>query len=358
MTITTKDDKEFSAKINNAAKEKRFPLHAMFELTYRCNFQCIHCYLTDEQKRSSPREELKTEDIFNILEQLRDLGCFYLGFTGGEIFCRKDLLNILWYAKRLGFEVILLTSGSFIDEDIAEELSRLRPNKVDVSVHAMDKDVFEEITQTPGSYGKVFNAIRLLHEKGVPLCIKSCGLLENKNEIVKISRFARKLNAIFRFDGELQPRLDRSKIPRDHSISRKEAFSLVRACYPEMFTKYDRKGRVRKKFKVKRNVYRLFNCGAGFTDLTINPYGELKICIDIDYYRYKILDGSLKEGWQRIKDFIDNQKPPKDWSCSSCDLAEYCSWCPAKSYLMDGSFSSCDSYCRMEAEFRKKIDTE
>ena len=101
MSIITKDDKKFSSKINRIARKKRFPLHAMFELTYRCNFRCIHCYNTDEQKSVKPQGELKTKDIFNILEQLRDLGGFYLGFTGGEIFCRNDIFDVLWQAKRL-----------------------------------------------------------------------------------------------------------------------------------------------------------------------------------------------------------------------------------------------------------------
>lgn len=358
MTIRTKDYKKFSAKINKAARKKRFPLHAMFELTYRCNFRCIHCYITDEQKKSKLKDELKTKDIFTILEQLKDLGTFYLGFTGGEIFCRKDILDILWYAKKLGFEVILLTNGSFINKRIADELRRLKPNKVDISVHAMDEDIFDEITRIPGSYEKVFRAIRLLHERKVPIGIKTCGMQENKNEVVKVSKFARKLNAIYRFDGELQPRLDRSKVPFKHSISAEEAYSLRRACYPEMFARYDEKGRLRKRTKSKkRNLKRLFNCGAGYTDLTISPYGELKTCIDIDYPKYRVLEGSVKDGWQVIKDLVDNLKPPKDWACRSCHLIEYCSWCPARAYLNDGNFSSCDSYSRREAEFLRKITT-
>lgn len=357
MTIITKDDTEFSAKINKAARKKRFPLHAMFELTYRCNFRCIHCYITEEQKMARKEKELKTKDIFSILEQLRDLGGFYLGFTGGEIFCRNDLLDILWFAKRLGFELILLTNGFFIDEHIAEELKRLRPNKIDITVHSMDKEIFEEITQTPGSHEKTFNSIRQLHARNIPLCIKSCGMMENKNEIIKISQFARELKANFRLDGGLQPRLDGSKTPLDHSIPIEDTFSLRQTCSPKMYANLEKQKKARKKLKLERDYSRLFNCEAGYNDLTINPYGELKICIDIDLYKYKILEGSLKEGWQGLKDFVDNQKSPIDWPCRTCDLSEYCSWCPGKSYLKDGSFSSCDPFSRAEAEFIKKMES-
>lgn len=353
--IRNQDYKVFSQKIHNLARKKCFPLRAMFELTYRCNFKCIHCYNTDEQKGTRPEDELKTKEIFNILEQLRNLGCFYLGFTGGEIFMRKDILDIISYARRLGFEVILLTNASLIDEDIADKLKELMPNKVDITVHAINHDTFDEITRIPGSSNKVFKAIDLLYKRNIPLGLKSCGMQQNRDEIVKISRFARKLNAIYRFDGELIPRQDRSKIPLKYSISSQEVYSLRKACYPEMFTKYDEKGRFKKTVLRRRFLKKLFNCGAGLTNLTINPYGELKICIEIDYPRYNILKGSLVKGWQQIKDLVDKLKPPKDWSCKYCEFLKYCSWCPAKSWLENGDFSTCDSYSRKQAEFTKQV---
>ena len=56
MAIENQDYKEFSKKINETARTKRIPLHAMLELTYRCNFRCIHCYISDQQKKAKPEE--------------------------------------------------------------------------------------------------------------------------------------------------------------------------------------------------------------------------------------------------------------------------------------------------------------
>lgn len=359
MTIKAQDYIDFTKRIYKASQEKRFPSHTMFELTYRCNFKCVHCYNTDIYKKSTPLDELKTKEIFNILEQLRDIGCFYLGFTGGEIFLRHDLLDIIGYARQLGFAVILLTNGSFIDKEIADELRRLRPNKVEITVHAMNKRIFDKITRAPGSADKVFNAIDLLYKRGIPLGIKCCGMQENKDEVAKVSRFARKLNAVYRFSTELSPRQDCSKSPLKHSLALHEAYMLRRICYPEMHDKYDMKRKLRKMagFK-KRNLNRVFNCSAGYTDLTISPFGELKTCIYVSYPKYKILNGSLSEGWDKVKSFVDNLKPPKSWACRSCDLIDYCSWCPARGYLEDGKFTTCDPDCRARAYFFKQMSEE
>jgi radical SAM protein with 4Fe4S-binding SPASM domain len=342
-----------SKRFTRIARKKRFPIRVMFELTYRCNFRCLHCYNTEEQKRTNPDNELKTKEVFNILKQLRDLGCFYLGFTGGEIFLRKDILDIIWYAKKMGFEIVLLTNGSMINKDIADKLSRLMLNKIDITVHSMHKNSFEKITQIPGSYEKVFRAIDLLKKRNVPLGIKSCCLKENKEEIVKISNFARKINAVFRLGDEILPRHDRSKIPLNHAVSFKESYALQRACFHETFDALEDNT-----IPIRRNIKKVFDCGAGNSNLTINPFGELKLCIEIDYPKYKILEGSLAKGWEIIKDFVDNLKPPDNWICKSCDLLPYCCWCPAKSYLENGTFFSCTSEVRKKAQFYRQLYTQ
>src|SRR3989338_281853 len=125
---------KFWQRINQSARNKGFPLRVMFELTYRCNFLCGHCYVPFNYRKKS---ELKTKEIFSILDRLKEAGGFYLGFTGGEPFMRQDIMDILWYAKRCGFEVIIYTNGALIDKKMAQELGRLRPNKVDITIPAM-----------------------------------------------------------------------------------------------------------------------------------------------------------------------------------------------------------------------------
>lgn len=344
--MKTQDSRIFRNKLDLVARTKRLPLRVMFELTYRCNFKCAYCYNSDKQKKTSPLDELNTQQVFKVLRQLRDAGCFYLGFTGGEIFCRKDALEIIRYAKISGFQVGILTNGSLINRRIAEGLSKIRPDKIDITVQAIDREVFDKIAGVNGAAARVFRAIRMLRSRKIPMFIKSTVLRENKNEIIKISRFARGLQSGFRFDGELTARSDGSRSPLKYLVPHQETYSLQRQCNPAAHKIM--------RFR-KRNLSRLFNCGAGYTDATINPFGELNICIDINFPRYNILRGTLNEGWQKIKDFIDNIHPPENWECFNCGLARYCAWCPGKSYLQNGNFTGCDAYSRINAEFNREL---
>ena len=89
------------------------------ESTYTCNERCIHCYL-DHQDHG----EMTTVECVDALEQLAKAGAFFLTFSGGEIFLRKDLEELLIAARRLRFDVSLKTNALLITPDRADMLKQ------------------------------------------------------------------------------------------------------------------------------------------------------------------------------------------------------------------------------------------
>lgn len=71
----------------------------IFELTPRCNFNCVHCYLHDHHVSN----ELPYNAIIQIIDILYEKEVLFITFTGGDIFTRKDFLDIYSYAKKKGF---------------------------------------------------------------------------------------------------------------------------------------------------------------------------------------------------------------------------------------------------------------
>jgi len=336
--------------MHKAAKNKGFPLRIMFELTYRCNFNCKHCYIPQNYRNYN---ELKTKEVFSILDQLADIGCFYLGFTGGEPFIREDILDILWYAKKLGFEIIIYTNGFFIDEGIAQQLALLKLNKVDITIPGINRIAFECISGVSGSRDKVFKAIGLLYKKRVNLGFKTCVLKENEKEISQIQDFAYSLSALHRLDDMLLPCLDGSKEPfkyRGALIENSDASDAQRAAYPIPHAS----GRALNQSLVNpsANHRELFKCGVGITQAAITPLGELKMCLMIDYPKYKILENSLKDCWQRLKDLVSNIKLDDNYQCDKCELMPFCTWCPARGWLYSKNFTFCEPESRAFAENR------
>ncbi len=348
----------FRQRIHRAAKRNGFPLRAMFELTYRCNFHCKHCYVPRSYRKN---RELKTKEVFSVLDQLKDMGCFYLGFTGGEPFIRKDIMKILRYAKGCGFELIIYTNGSLINGKIAGQLARLRPNKIDITIPAMSKDAFEHISGAAGSRDRVFRTIDLLNKKGVNLGFKSCVLKENEKEIEEIQAFAASLNAPHRLDDMLSPRLDGSKEPYRYRGERTAAVvphaGLWRAKEDSLpCVALAKQGGQKSEIRREREFAdcdledsrktpapeRLFKCGAGVSQAAITPSGKLKMCVMIDYPKYDVLKSSLKDAWQKLRTRVKRIKPDKNYRCNKCELEPYCKWCPARGWLEDRKFTSCD----------------
>ncbi|PYU41972.1 MAG: heme d1 biosynthesis radical SAM protein NirJ, partial [Acidobacteria bacterium] len=70
--------------------EKHRPLSVHFDLTYRCNERCVHCYLDHDN-----HGELTTAECLQVLDDLARSGALFLTFSGGEIFLRPDLYEIL-----------------------------------------------------------------------------------------------------------------------------------------------------------------------------------------------------------------------------------------------------------------------
>jgi len=359
--MKTQSYNTFWQRIHRLAKTEGFPLRVMLELTYRCNFRCRHCYVPMSYRK---KKELKIKEIFSILSQLKDLGCFYLGFTGGEPFVRKDIIDILWFAKKQGFELIIYTNGSLINKEIASQLLRLRPNKIDITIPAMSNPAFEQITRMPGSHRKVFKAIDLLHKRGVKLGFKTCVLKENKSQIKEIQDFAASLGALHRLDDILSPRLDGSKDPFKYRNSSKfsvRGLRLADGCYWKIPPTANR----------PPQTAHLFKCGAGLSQAAITPSGELKMCLMIDYPRFPVIGSrfvvsdnrrtpqtehqtpNLEESWMRLKELVSSIKPDENYQCDKCELYAYCKWCPARAWLENRNFTSCDSESRRWAELRR-----
>src|SRR5262245_17400086 len=93
------------------------PLSVHVDINMRCNELCGHCYRVVEQ-----RPELSATEVKALLAELARAGTLYLTFSGGEIFLRSDLVELIAEAKRLRFDVRLKTNALLVTEERARQL--------------------------------------------------------------------------------------------------------------------------------------------------------------------------------------------------------------------------------------------
>src|SRR6202795_1591080 len=115
----------FSADLHQRQSGKRVPMEVSIEVTRRCPLECLHCYNNlPMADRAARNRELSLEEYRRLLDQIADAGCFWILFTGGEIFARPDFLEIYGYAKSKGFLATLFTNAAMITERISDFLAQ------------------------------------------------------------------------------------------------------------------------------------------------------------------------------------------------------------------------------------------
>jgi MoaA/NifB/PqqE/SkfB family radical SAM enzyme len=353
---------KLQSRLFKKAAQKVFPIKAMFELTYRCNLKCRHCYVVPSAVNER-LEELETKQVFTILDQLAGAGCLNIGFTGGEPFLRKDIFEILGYAKNKGLNVIVLTNGTLITPEKANRLEKLGLNKIDISFHTTHQDTFDWFTKTAGTYTKVVRSIGLLRERGIEVYLKATAMTINKDDLVQIRHLAvKKFGAHFRLSPEVTPAWDRGAANLRFRLAPEEIQRIVEVIQEDSEVEFEKLGASekenRKPKRGEKRVYekkhdRLFHCGAGRTEVAISPYGEMRLCLDIPEPKYNILEGSFSEGWKRLADYTKNTQPGPSYQCRGCGLVQYCNFCPARGWLACGDKSACPPYYRRTAELMK-----
>jgi len=112
-------------------------LSTSIRVTKKCNLRCKHCYAEGGIQKD---KELTYDEICNVLKELEELNVSDVFFTGGEPFIRKDMIDILAFANKCGFNTLVSTNGHFIDEEMVERLKQLKLKMMQVSVDG-PKDV-------------------------------------------------------------------------------------------------------------------------------------------------------------------------------------------------------------------------
>jgi MoaA/NifB/PqqE/SkfB family radical SAM enzyme len=170
---------------------KKVPFFVNMSLTYRCNFSCKYCNIPNIKEK-----EMKTKQIFSLVDELSGLGTFRIGLTGGEPTLRKDLGKIIGYIKNKGILTSLCSNGYLVKR----YLNRLKGLDILVISLETNEDV-QGRQRKKYSFGRIYEACLSARDSGIETWIF---VTLTKNSITSLKNVIRKVNE----DGlklELQP---------------------------------------------------------------------------------------------------------------------------------------------------------
>jgi MoaA/NifB/PqqE/SkfB family radical SAM enzyme len=138
------------------------PFKLTFALTYWCQYRCKTCNIWTKR----PEDELSTAEVLSFVDQNR--GASWLDATGGEIFLRNDIEEILERILDTWRQLLLLhfpTNGFQTDRivDVATKLVHRRAAQVVVTV-SLDGDeaLNDQIRGIKGGYRRQVETFRRL----------------------------------------------------------------------------------------------------------------------------------------------------------------------------------------------------
>ena len=331
--------KEFSANVHGRVRSQRIPTEAILEATHRCPLECAHCYnnlpMADREAR---RSELSLQEYCRILDELAEAGTLWLLFTGGEIFARRDFLDIYTYAKRKGFLITLYTNGTLITPRIADYLSEWRPFSIEITIYGRTRETYERLTGVSGSYDRCLRGIELLKQRGLPLKLKTVVVTINKHEVLEMKRFAEEeLGVEFKYDSLMNPRIDCSDSPLAVRLSAEEVVEFDLADPERVGAWHTLAPDLENPVDWGDDIY---HCGGGISSFAVDPEGMMSICVLSHSDVYDLRRGSVKEGWESFLSKARAKKATRPSKCRTCQIRASCAMCPANGELENGHAES------------------
>lgn len=324
---------DFSSWLHAASSALRAPMNVTFELTRRCPLACRHCYnnlpVGDRDARS---RELTLEEHRRILDELADLGCMWLLYTGGEIFSRPDFLEIYQHARSRGFFITLFTNATMITREIADFLADNPPFSIEVTVYGDRVQTYEDLTGVPGSHRRCRQGIELLRDRRLPVQLKTVALTVNQHEIGDMERYAQEMGLPFKFDAMMSPRIDCSRSPLEVRLTPEEVVALDVANDRRM----DEWQAFASRFlsgPAAPASDDLYHCGGGVSAFAVDPYGGMSICVLSQRDKYDLRTGSVKEGWEKFLRQVRRRPATRLTKCTRCSIRSLCGMCPANGEL-------------------------
>jgi radical SAM protein with 4Fe4S-binding SPASM domain len=332
----------FSADLHQHYVGQRVPLQVSIEVTRRCPLECLHCYnnlpMGDVEAK---QQELSKEEHFQMLDELVEMGCFWLLYTGGEIFARKDFLEIYTYAKQKGFLITLFTNGTIINEQIADYLAQWPPFAIEITLYGRTRETYEALTAIPGSYDRCLRGIKLLKERGLPLKLKTVATSINKHEVVAMRRFAEEeLGVEFKMDGQINPRIDCSQSPLAVRLTPEELVALDMNA-PKGGSEYRRLAK--HDLENPPNLAQIdtvYHCGGGMSGFAINAYGEMGICVISQQETFSVREVGVRPVWEDSLLRLRSRKRTQVTKCIECRIQSLCGMCPANGEMESGDRES------------------
>lgn len=315
-------------------QQKAMQNHALFQVeidvTSKCNANCSFCFQGTHENKYY---DMSLEKIVNLLDDLRSMGTFFIGFSGGEPFARADFLEILNEAKKRKFRISVISNGMLLSKSDIDRLAELQIDRVTISFHGISQDTYLKSfgINNPSCFSRAIENIDYMLQKGISLGIAITVTKYNIGELEEITNFF------------LQKGLKSSDINYNMLLSGKRKINELMPTQEQITENVNYLSQ--KIGKEEKHAL----CNAGIISCSIDSRGYVYPCTFFNNYVGNIFEQSIKDIWENSH-FLKILRSLKDSmfeKCADCALKGKCNMCLATNLNDTGDiFIPSEMFCQ------------
>lgn len=330
---------------------------AAVNLTRRCNLRCPHCYLDAGAREHAGDDELTTEEVRHLLDEVAGRGTqTMVVLTGGEPLLRRDLDALVVHGTGRGLSMVVGTNGVLLSDKRVQSLKAAGALGVGISLDSLEPTRHDEFRGCPGAWEKTLTAMEACRRHELPFQVHFSVTETNAHEVPAMIDFARAagarvLNVFFlvctgrgESMSDITPQRYEQVLHELVAAQEKSSDLMIRArCAPHF-----------KRIAFQRDPgspltraagYEGGGCLAGIHYCRITPEGRVTACPYIPDAAGSIRERPFWEIWDRSPRFEALRHPNLKGKCGDCEYRILCGGCRARPLGAGGDLMDTDPWC-------------
>jgi heme b synthase len=333
-----------------------------WELTQRCNLECVHCRAAAHD--GAPEGELSLDEYKALIDNVASFASPIIILTGGEPLLRPDLFDIAAYATGKGLRVAVSTNGTLVDEEVARRLLAAGVTTSSISIDGSNEKIHDDFRQQPGAFEASLKGMRILQEAGIKVQVNTSLTQRNMHDLDNIYHLVKKLKAhawhVFMLvptgrggeagEDELITAADYERILNYiYEKNRDDDMEIKPTCAPQYYRILRQRA---KEDGIPIDVERFGlnartrGCLAGMGFGFVSYKGDVYPCGYYPVAAGNVREKSFKEIWEsselflKLRDFRNYKG-----ACGSCGYIRVCGGCRARAYAVTGDDMAAEPFC-------------
>lgn len=136
----------------------------VWNMTRRCNLNCLHCYAEAGPERWDG-SELNFDEACRFIDDLVEFHVPMLLLSGGEPLLRPDFFELAGYAVKRGLRVAVSTNGTLITPEVAREMVKIGVSYVGISLDGPE-EINDRFRGQKGAFKAAIDGVRWCRAAG------------------------------------------------------------------------------------------------------------------------------------------------------------------------------------------------